>query len=69
MEPYGLNIGRFIADHRERWVITAAPYGGGFAARWRNPAGRPRGQAFTALTLDQLSEILEREQARRQRDI
>jgi hypothetical protein len=63
---YGLNIGRFIVDYSRLWVITAGPYGAGYAARWRNRNGQGRGQTFTAVTLDQLAAILDREQNRRQ---
>lgn len=54
MEPYGLNIGRFIREHPQ-WVIQAGPYGSGWSARRKDDAGRPGGQRLTALTLDDLA--------------
>jgi hypothetical protein len=54
VEPYGLNIGRFIREHPE-WVIQAGPYGSGYSARRKDGAGRPAGQRLTALTIDDLA--------------
>lgn len=53
---YGLNVGRFIADH-PAYVITAGPFGSGYAARRRDR----RGEKLTALTLDQLADLIRRE--------
>jgi hypothetical protein len=65
---YGLNVGRFLADHRARWVVTAGPYGSGYTARWRGPDGTGRGQRFNAADLDALAVILAAEEARRAHD-
>jgi len=62
---YGLNVGRLIANYGRDWLITGTAEG--YAAQRRGQRGKGRGQRFTALTLDQLAEILDREQ--RQRDI
>ena len=63
---YGLNVGAFIRDHRERWVTTGTATG--YAIQWRDRHGNGRGQRFAAVTLDQLAAIAEREENRRQRD-
>jgi hypothetical protein len=57
-EPYELNVGRFIQDHRDH-VITAGFEGFGFTARRRDAQGRASGPAVTALTLDELAALLE----------
>lgn len=51
-ETYGLNIGRFLRDHRE-WIVCAGFEGVGYRARRRE--GGPWREA---LTLDELAEQL-----------
>jgi hypothetical protein len=57
-EDYGLNIGRFIHEH-PGWLITAGFEGYGFAARRRDSDGRASGKPLSALTLDELAELIE----------
>jgi hypothetical protein len=51
-----LNIGGFIAEHRERWVIRGCGGGFGWSAQRRNDHGRPRGPLLESLSLDELDE-------------
>jgi len=60
MATYATNIGKFIEDH-PGWMIFAGTGGFGYAARRRGARGRARGPAFEALRLDQLDQILARE--------
>ena len=64
-QRYGENVGRFIADHERFWIITVGPGGFGYSG-WRRIRGRGHGERYSALTLDQLAAILQREQNRRQ---
>jgi hypothetical protein len=57
-EEYGLNIGRFMADHEKDWVISAGFEGRGFEARRRDSSGRGYGTRYAALTLDELAALL-----------
>jgi hypothetical protein len=50
---YGLNIGRFISDHRG-WRVQARFGGPGYTARRKGSNGRPSGKQHTAVTLDEL---------------
>jgi hypothetical protein len=56
-QEYGLNVGRFIADH-PGWMITAGFEGYGYAARRRDDDGRACGKRLSALTLDELHVLL-----------
>jgi hypothetical protein len=53
---WGPNIGGFIAEHRERWVIRGCGSGFGWSAQRRNDHGRPRGPLLESLSLDELDE-------------
>jgi hypothetical protein len=51
-EGYGVNIGRFIADH-PGWQVSGLLFG--YTARKRDALGRPRGKRRSARTLDGLA--------------
>jgi hypothetical protein len=56
-EPYESNIGRFMRDHPDHQV-KGRPNGRGYEARRRGA----KGAWLKALTLDQLAELIERDQ-------
>lgn len=58
-EPFDLNVGRFIREH-PGWIVCAGFEGVGFRARRREG-----GAWVSALTLDELAEMLGRETMRR----
>jgi hypothetical protein len=62
MPEYDLNVGRFKADHPD-YCLRAGFEGFGFEAQKRDPNGRPVGERYTALTLDELAVMLAREHA------
>jgi hypothetical protein len=49
---YGVNIGRFIAEH-PGWQVSGLLFG--YTARKRDDRGRPRGKRRSARTLDELA--------------
>ena len=53
---WGLNIGGFIAVHRERWLIRGCGSGFGWSAQRRSANGRPAGPLLESLSLDELHE-------------
>jgi hypothetical protein len=57
-QEYGLDIGRFMADHEKQWVIKIGAEGFGFDAQRRDGNGRGTGRHYAALTLDELAKIL-----------
>jgi hypothetical protein len=59
---YDLNVGRWKADHPD-YCLRAGFEGFGFEAQKRDPNGRPVGDRHTALTLDELAIMLEKEHA------
>jgi hypothetical protein len=59
---YGLNVSRFIADHRGH-VVSVGPDGTGYAARRKNEYGHGTGEPAIALTLDELAARLGEEDA------
>jgi hypothetical protein len=54
---YDLNVGRWIADH-PGYCLRAGVEGFGFEAKKRDHTGRPVGERYTALTLDELAVML-----------
>jgi hypothetical protein len=59
MPEYDLNVWRFKADHPD-YCLRAGFEGFGFEAQKRDPNGRPVGERYTALTLDELAIMLEK---------
>ena len=59
MYDYDLNVGRFIADHPD-YCLRAGSEGFGFEAQKRDLYGRPVGQRYSALTLEELAVRLAR---------
>jgi len=57
MPEYDLNVGRWIADHPD-YCLRAGFEGLGFEAKKRGANGRPAGERYTALTLDELAVML-----------
>ena len=57
MFEYDLNVGRWIADH-PGYCLRAGCEGFGFEAQKRDANGRPVGERYSALTLDELAVIL-----------
>lgn len=57
MPDYDLNVGRFLADHPD-YCLRAGFEGFGYEAQKRDPNGRPAGERYTALTLDELAAML-----------
>jgi hypothetical protein len=57
MPEYDLNVRRFKADHPD-YCLRAGFEGFGFEAQKRDPNGRPVGERYTALTLDELAIML-----------
>jgi hypothetical protein len=62
MAEYDLNVGRFMADHPD-YCLRAGFEGSGFEAQKRDRHGRPVGERYTALTLDELAATLARADA------
>jgi hypothetical protein len=54
-QEYGLDIGRFMADHQGKWVIQGGFEGFGYRAQRRDGDGRGRGPWIEDLTLDELA--------------
>jgi hypothetical protein len=64
-DEYGLNVGQFIRDHPDH-VVTAGTNGSGYSAQRRGSWGKGTGPRVSALTLDELAELIgqqEREQS------
>ncbi len=59
MTEYGLNVGRFMADHPD-YCLRAGLEGFGFEAQKRDRYGHPVGERHSALTLDELAATLAR---------
>jgi hypothetical protein len=59
MPEYDFNVGRFIADHPD-YCLRAGSEGSGFEAQKRDRNGRPVGERYAALTLDELAVMLAR---------
>jgi len=55
---WGLNIGRFIADHPD-WLIRGGSSGFGWSAQRRDACGKPRGRLLEARTLDELATLIQ----------
>jgi hypothetical protein len=56
-KEYDLNVGRWKADHPD-YCLRAGFEGFGFEAQKRDPNGRPVGERYSALTLDELAATL-----------
>ena len=56
-DEYDLNVGRWIADH-PYYFLRAGFEGFGFEAQKRDANGRPVGERYSALTLDELAVML-----------
>jgi hypothetical protein len=54
-QEYGLDIGRFMADHQSKWVVQGGFEGFGFRAQRRDGTGRGTGPWIDDLTLDGLA--------------
>jgi hypothetical protein len=54
MPDYDLNVGRWKADHPD-YCLRAGFEGFGFEAQKRDLNGRPIGERYVALTLDELA--------------
>jgi hypothetical protein len=57
MPDYDLDVGRFKTDHPD-YCLRAGFEGFGFEAQKRDPNGRPVGERYVALTLDELAVML-----------
>jgi len=55
---WGLNIGGFMAHHRD-WLIRGCAGWVGWSAQRRDGRGRPRGPMLDARTLDELDALIE----------
>jgi hypothetical protein len=64
MPEYDLNVGRFLADHPD-YCLRAGSEGFGFEAQKRDRYGRPVGERYSALTLDELAATLAKADADR----
>lgn len=59
MEP-NVNIGQFIRSHPDH-VVSAGPSGIGYSVKTKNKYGKGVGPAITALSLDELTDLLDAE--------
>ena len=57
MPDYDLNVGRWMADHPD-CCLRAGFEGFGYEAQKRDLNGRPVGERYSALTLDELAVLL-----------
>jgi hypothetical protein len=57
MFEYDLNVGRWIADH-PGYCLRAGGEGFGFETQKRDANGRPVGERYSALTLDELAVMI-----------
>ena len=56
---YEYNVGRFLRDYGEDYVLSAGPGGFGYAAQRKNDQGYGVGEPVDAPTLDELAERLQ----------
>jgi hypothetical protein len=57
MRDYDLNVGCWMADHPD-YCLRAGFEGFGYEAQKRDLNGRPVGERYSALTLDELAVML-----------